>query len=412
MPPSAWPLSQWKLPDLTLAAFYYNPALRVARAQVAQAEAAIVTARARPNPTASGDVGGETAPESPWIAGFVGSLPIETAGKRARRVTAAERTADAMRWKLAVTAWKVRAQLRVALLDYISAGRSLALLQTEERLRAEQVLLLEQRLAAGMIPRPELDAARIQHTRAVLAATAADTRLEQAKAGLAAAIGVPVSALKGTNFSWPQFNNPATSITPAAIQQDAVLNRLDIRQALAEYAASEAVLRLQIARQYPDFNLGPDYAYEEGAHLFSVVLGLALPVFDRNQGPIAEAKARRERMAAQFLAVQAAGIAQSEQALAKYDAAQKQLSQARQLLQQSRAQEQAAQTALRAGKGDRLALTGAQLQSAVTAVAELNAISGVQQALGALENAVQRPLQPGDIQPLSPHSPLLRAARR
>lgn len=100
------------------------------------------------------------------------------------------------------------------------------------------------------------------------------------------------------------------------------------------------------------------------------------------------------------------------QALAKYDAAQKQLSLARQLLQQSRAQEQAAQTALRAGEGDRLALTGSQLQSAVTAVAELSAVSSVQQALGDLENAVQRPLQPGDIQPLSPHSPLLRAATR
>ena len=412
MPPSAWPISRWNLPDLTLAAFYYNPSLRVARAQVAQAEAAIVTARARPNLTTSGDVGGETAPESPWIAGFVGSLPIETAGKRPRRITAAERTADSMRWNLAVTAWKVRAQLRGALLEYTSASRSLALLQKEERLRAEQTLLLEQRLAVGMIPRPELDAARIQHTQAVLAATVADTRLEQAQAALAAAIGVPVSGLKDVNLAWPDFDNPATSITRTAIQQDAVLNRLDIQQALAEYAASEAALRLQIARQYPDFNIGPDYAYEEGAHLFSVVLGLALPVFDRNQGPIAEAKARRERMAAQFLAVQAAGIAHSEQALAKYDAAQKQLSQVRQLLQQSRAQEQAAQTALRAGEGDRLALTGAQLQLAVTAVAELNAISAVQQALGDLENAVQRPLQPGDIQPLSPQAPLLRAARR
>ena len=300
MPPSAWPLSQWKLPDLTLAAFYYNPALRVARAQVAEAEAAMVTARARPNPSASGDVGGETAPENPWIAGFVGSLPIETAGKRARRITAAERTADGMRWNLAVTAWKVRAQVRSALLEYITAGRSLALLQTEERLRAGQALLLQQRLAVGMIPRPELDAAQIQHTQAMLAATAAETRLDQARAALAAAIGVPASGLKGSNFVWPDFDNPPaqSSFNAAAIQEDAVLNRLDIREALAEYAASEAALQLQVARQYPDFNLGPDYAFEEGSHLFSVVLGLALPVFNRNQGPIAEAKARREQMAA------------------------------------------------------------------------------------------------------------------
>ncbi|HEU5336817.1 MAG TPA: TolC family protein, partial [Terriglobales bacterium] len=307
---------------------------------------------------------------------------------------------------------KVRAQVRSALLEYTSATVGLALLQKEERLRAEQTLLLGQRLAVGIIPRPELDAARIQHTQALLAATAGETRRGQAQAALAAAIGVPVSGLKGITFAWPDFDKPATSFSPAAIQQDAVLNRLDIREALAEYTASEAELRLQIARQYPDFNLGPDYAYEEGAHLFSIVIGLALPVFNRNQGPVAESRARRERMAAQFLAVQHAGIAQSEQALVKYHAALKQLSQARKLLQQSRALEQAEQTALRAGEGDRLALTGAQLQSAVTARAELNAVSEVQQALGDLENAVQRPLQPGDIQPLSPQSPLLRAARK
>ena len=414
MPPATWPLSQWQLPDLTLAAFYYNPALQVARAQVVQAEAAIVTARARPNPSASGDLGGETAPESPWIAGFVGSLPIETAGKRARRITAAERAAEAMRWNLAVSAWSVRAQVRSALLEYISAGRALALLQTEERLRAEQVRLLRQRLAVGMIPRPELDAARIQHTQALLAATGAESRSGQAQTALAAALGVPASAIKSINVVWLGFNKPpaSSSFSAAAIQQDAVLNRLDVRRALSDYLASEAELRLQIARQYPDFNLGPDYAYEEGAHLFSVVLGLALPVFNRNQGPIAEAKARREQMAAQFLAVQGAGIAQSEQALAKYEAALKQLAEARQLLRQSRAQQQAAQTALQAGQGDRLALNGTQLQSALTAVAELDALNAAQQALGELENAVQRPLQPGDIQPLSPQSPLLRAAKR
>ena len=413
-PPTTWPIPQWDLPNLTLAAFYYNPALQVARARVVQAEAAIVTAGARPNPTVSGDVGGETAPESPWIAGLVGSLPVETAGKRGHRVTAAERAADVARWNLAVTAWNVRAQVRTALLEYVAAGQNLNLLRAEADLRAEQVQLLEQRLAVGMIPRPEMNTARIQHTQALLAAQAAEGRAAQAEVSLASAIGVPSAALKGVKFAWPDFDQPpsAASFTPASIQQDAVLNRLDIHRALAEYSASEAALQLEIARQYPDFDLGPDYAFEEGSHLFSLVLGLALPVFNRNQGPIAEARAGREQMAAQFLAVQAAGIAESEQALAKYDAALKGLEQARQLMQQSRTQEQSAQNALQAGAGDRVALNGAQLQTAVTSVAQLNALFGAQQALGDLENAVQRPLGRGDIPPLSPQSPLLKAARK
>lgn len=408
--PAAWPLPQWTLADLTLAAFYYNPTLQIARARVSEAEAAIITAGAKPNPSVSGNLGGETSPESPWIAGFGFSLPIETAGKRRYRISRAQRLADVARWNLASAAWTVRAQVRSALLAYVAAKRRLGLLHAGERLRAEQVQLLEQRLAVGMISRPQVDTVRIQHTQALLAAQVAGGSVSQMKASLAAAIGVPAAALKGIEIVWPGFDHPpaAASLTPARIQKDAVLNRLDVRRALAEYSAAEAALRVEIARQYPNFNLGPDYAFEEGSHLFSVALGLTLPVFNRNQGPIAEAKARREEMAAQFLAVQAAGIAASEQALARYTSALNELSQARRIIRQSRAQEQAIQRALEAGQGDRVALNGAQLQTAVAAMAQFDALYRAQQALGDLENAVQRPLLPDDIQPLSPQSPVLR----
>lgn len=133
----------------------------------------------------------------------------------------------------------------------------------------------------------------------------------------------------GRNFDQP----PTTvSLPPKTIQEDAVLNRLDIRQALTEYSAAEAALQLEIAKQYPDLNFGPTYAFEEGAHLFTLAVGLTLPIFNRNQGPIAEAKARREVVAEQFLATQGAGIAQSEQAMAKYTAALEELSEAQRLL--------------------------------------------------------------------------------
>jgi len=135
-------------------------------------------------------------------------------------------------------------------------------------------------------------------------------------------------------------------------------------------------------------------------------------VFNRNQGPIAEAQARRDQMAAQFIGVQASGIADSEQALAKYSAAMNQLVEARRLMQQSVTQEQATEKALEAGESDRVALNGVQLQAAVISVAQLDALFSAQQALGDLENAVQRPLLPGDIEPLSPRSPVLRQPGR
>ena len=411
---ATWPIPQWDLGHLTLAAFYFNPALDIARTRVAEAEAAVVTAGARPNPSIRGDLGGETAPETPWIAGLGFSLPIETAGKRRYRRTTAERLADVARWNLATTAWSIRAHVRSALVEHLTAARNLALLRTEEQVRAEQVHLLEQRLAVGMIPRPEVDAARIQQTQTLLAVRTAEGRLSQAQAMLAAAIGIPTASLDQIELSWPQFDQlpSAGSLTTASIRQDAVLDRLDIRRALADYAVSEAALRLEIAKQYPDVDLGPTYAFEEAVHLFSIAASLTLPLFNHNQGPIAEALARRQERAAQFLSTQAAGMAVSEQALANYRAALNELARTRQLIQQAQAQEDTAQRSLQAGQGDRVRLNAARLQTAMTAVAQLDVLNRAQQALGELENAVQRPLLPGDIHPPSPQSVAIQPTAR
>src|ERR1035441_1066823 len=46
-----WPAAKWDFEMLTLAAFYYNPSLDVARAVWAEARAGIVTAGGRPNPS-------------------------------------------------------------------------------------------------------------------------------------------------------------------------------------------------------------------------------------------------------------------------------------------------------------------------------------------------------------------------
>lgn len=408
-----WPLNEWSLPELTLAAFYYNPSLQIARDQVAEADAAIISAHAHPNPTLQGDLGGETAPESPWIASAGFSLPIETAGKRRYRTTEAQQLADAARWNLVGTGWAVRDQVRSALLEYLAANRSLHLLEEEQRLRAEQVELLEQRLTVGMIPRPEVDTARIQQTQTLLAVRSAEGRILQARASLAAAIGVPVSALSDISISWPNFDQPpsAESLKPTQIQDDAVLNRIDIRKALANYGAADAAVRLEIARQYPNIDLGPDYAFEEGVHLFSVSTSMVLPILNRNKGPIAEGESRREELAHQVLSVQAAGIARSEQALAKYTAALNQLSEVQRLMQQSLAQQESVNQLFMAGRSDRVAINGTQIQTMVTRVAELDALVTAQQALGDLENAVQKPLLAGDIQRLSPQAPTLEVPK-
>lgn len=391
-PPTASPPNTWDLRTLSLAALYFNPALAMARARVAEAEAAVVTAGARPNPTLSITPG----VPSPYLLTLDFAVPIETAGKRGYRVHFARSLSQAAEFELADTAWKLRSSVRATLLDYLIAFRNLNLLHSEEQIRGEQVSLLEQRFAVGEIPRPDLDLARIELLKAHLAISTAEGQADQAKAALAAAIGIPVAALKGVEFTWTNLNSPpsAESLSPQQIQRDAVVNRLDVRRSLAQYAAAEADLRLEIAKQYPDLAIGPGYTYEEKNNFFTLGISTTLPIFNRNQGPIAGAEARRKGAAAAFLDKQAQVIAGSEQALALYAAALREFAEAdtslRTLQEQ---QEQMTRRAVDIGEQDRLSLNGVRIESAVLAHGRLDALSRAQRALGQLEDSVQRPLE-------------------
>ena len=110
------------------------------------------------------------------------------------------------------------------------------------------------------------------------------------------------------------------------LQTQALLNRLDIRIALERYAAAEARVKLEIAKQYPDIILTPNYTYEFGNKIWSLGLSGLMTFITKNKMPIAEAKQLREVEATQFEALQNTVIAEVSTAKAK-------LEQSRQMLQ-------------------------------------------------------------------------------
>ena len=388
----SWPLRTWTLEQLTLAAYYYSPDLDLARANVTNAEAGVVTAGARPNPTIGVGAGYETSPESPYLWNLDFTLPIETAGKRGYRVLEARQLTEASRVALAEAAWQVRMKVRTALLEYLISQRQVGVLETEEKARVQQVHLLQRRLDAGEIARPELNNAELDLTNLRLALRAAQGAIDTNRGALAAAIGVPMASLAEHDFVWPKFEAPSP-VSTADIQKQAALNRLDLRQALAEYQASQANLRLQIAKQYPDLQLAPNASHQEGFNNFSLGVVLELPILNQNQGPIAEAEARRKQVAAHVHTLQTEAIAEANGALASYKTALAQLREADTGLNtvQQILERQAALSVQR-GEEDRVFLTGVQIQAAITARAHLDALHNTQLALGALENAIQRPL--------------------
>lgn len=397
-PTPSWPPPLLDLRTLTLIGYFYSPDLEIARSQIAIAEAGIRAAGARINPSLGFDAGYNTNLESALLYSVLPSFTIETAGKRGLRILQAQRQAEAARVALAEAAWALRSRIHSAFYDHLLSARRRDLLETEQIIRAEIVGIFDKRLAVGEAARPELDVYRVDliTTQAMLRAAIGDAA--QTRATLASAVGLPLAVLDGAKIGSPTLDAPPVAegeLPVQRVQRAGLLHRADIRRTLVEYSAAEAALRLEIARQYPDLQLTPGYTFEEGFARYVLSGSIqSLPIFHRNQGPIAVADAQRRQAGERFEALQAQAIGQMERALVLYRAAITEWQEANdRLITVQRDREEAARRALAAGEGDRLALATVRLQSVTAARARLDALTRVQAALRALEDAMQQPLE-------------------
>ena len=390
-----WPPRSWDFPMLTLAALYYHPDLDVALTKWQVAEAGKITAGQRPNPTIATPPGfianpGET---NPWLYGISFDIPIETAGKRGYRLARAGHLAKAAYLDIATAAWQVRSRLRTALLNLNLTQEKAALLRQQLAIQTEQARMMAARLAGGEISRPELIQAQIslEQTRLLLQENQRQRAENQVR--VAAALGLPVSALQGVEISYAFLQRlPPKPLSPE-VRRQALLSRPDILAALASYEAAQSTLQLEIAKQYPDLHLGPGYKFEEGLDKWTFGVSLTIPVLNQNQGPIAEAKARREEAAARFTALQARIMEELDRNLAGYLETLRKLKTSEALEAAEKTQEQTVASNLRAGESDRLALLNAKLTLNKTALDRLQTFYQAQQALGFLQDAMKSPIQ-------------------
>jgi outer membrane protein TolC len=393
----SWPLEKWDLNSLTLVAFYFHPSLAVARAQWLVASAGLKTAGARPNPSVTLTPGYDTqipGNYSPWLVPVTFDLPIETAGKRGKRLIEAEKISESARWNFVCAAWQIRRGVRASLLDFTIANRRAALLQKQFAAQKQMVKLLQGRFDAGEISRPELTTAQIALNKTQLDLSDASSKKSDAHSRLAQALGLSEVALAGQNLAFDFSTSGVKELTSAEARRVALRSRADILAALADYAAAEADLQLQVAKQFPDLHLGPGYAWNSGNagdSQWSLGLTLELPMLDQNQGPIAEAEARRKLSGAKFLELQAQVIGEIDRAVAGWRVAVEQLQTGTEMLAAEQRQQKSAEAQLQTGAGDQLDLLTAQLELTNARLGQLDNEAKVQSAFGALEDALQRP---------------------
>jgi len=391
------PSKNWNVDRLTLAALYYHPDLALARAQAQSADAAIKTAAQRPNPSITISptwVRNLATAAIPWIAATTINVPIETAGKRDFRINKSEHLADAARLRIADAAWLIRGRLRLALLEAYTAQEAERLLHQQLSLQQAINQHVEQQLAIGELSPLEVTRSHLAVNQLKLNENAARKRVMESTVLLAAAIGVPVDGLTGIQLDFSDLSSPPDlqAIPVTQLKEQALRTRPDILAALADYASAQSALQLEIANQYPNIQANPAYTWELGEHRWTLGATLQLPILHQNQGPIAEAEAKRHELAVRFEALQMRIVSDIDRAhagvatvLAKWSDAEKQIQLQQENLRSVQAQFQAGET-------DRLTLLGAELEKAVAERAQLDVLLETQQALNGLEDTLREPI--------------------
>jgi outer membrane protein TolC len=319
-PTSNSPLT-WKLSTLTLAAIYYHPDLDITRAKLRGAEAGVITAAQLPNPSLSFEDLHYNPGQGTWVIAPIINFVIETFGKRGARTAQAQHLMESARWDLATAGWQVRGGVRTAMLNLWAARERLALTRRRVELQEQLVGLLERRFAAGEVSSLDVSRERINSVQITFAIRDLERSEAEARGQLATAIGIPAHALDGVNVSLAAFNRPppiGTNLGIGALRREALTKRTDVQGSLQEYEAAQSALQLEIANQYPNVTLSPGYIYDAGTSGFMLLPAFDLPIFNQNQGPIAQALARRQLAAAKFTALQAQIIGAIDQAVTAY----------------------------------------------------------------------------------------------
>lgn len=396
-----WPPQRWDRKMLTLAAFYYSPALDVARAQWGTAKAGVDVAGAVPNPVLQlpfDYTTNSSGPGKPYTVGLGLDIPIETANKRGYRIDQASHLSKAAQFNIGNEAWKVRSQVRDALLNLYAARQRVALLTQKVSAQRQILDMLEKRAAVGYASEPEVNPARIALTKAQTDLAAAKRSIQDGRARLAVTIGISIGALESVQLDLDEFAQTGTAPPSVEVRRMAIFNRADLQSSLAEYEATQAALQLEIAKQYPDIHIGPGYTYDVGANKIGFGLpGITLPIINQNQGGIAQAEAKRTEAATRTVALQDTIINDLDHAFSQYQASLDALTLSNDRLAAAMRQVKSQVASFDAGATDRLSLTQSKADFEVSAIDHLNDLVTVQQSAGALEDAMQRTLTPNEM---------------
>lgn len=286
------------LEEVTARALAGHPTLQAASAEAAAREAVALQAGLRPNPEVSleveelGAAGGGDALETTLAL----EQTLELGGKRAKRRHAAARGADLARWHHASARQDLLAEVHTAFFEALAAQERLAQAEVLADLAERSFRIVQERVDAGKVSPIEKIQARVALASAQVDLRRARSRWDGARRRLAALWGGTrgeVGALTGSLAAAP--------LPPEAELEALLPGNPDLARWETEIAHKKAELEAARSLAVPDLTLSGGVRSIGGGDEVAGLVGvsLPLPLFDRNQGAVAEARAGLDRARAE-----------------------------------------------------------------------------------------------------------------
>ena len=282
-----------------------NPELAASRYELTAAQARIIQAGLRLNPelalelenfAGTGDTRGTDALETTLAFSQV----VELGGKRSLRRSVAEADRDLVTLELRARQLDLLADVTRRYIDVVTAQERARFAEENAALAQRTLDTIAGRVKAARSPIAEESRARIARTRAAIDQRQAAIALETARSALSLTWGRVDPQFSSANADLFSFQ-PLESFETLAAR---IERNPDIARFATDARLRDAELRLAQAQVRPNvsFSIGVRNFRDSGDNALVAGFSMPIAVYDRNQGAIREARARRAQSDAELSA--------------------------------------------------------------------------------------------------------------
>jgi outer membrane protein TolC len=300
LPPAVIDLRDGLNPDEAAAvAVAVNPGLRAERDRLAVSSAQLLQAGILPNPQLTANVdpvtGGNTVDTT---TGYSVGLNWEVTALIARdaHVAAASAGRSSVRLDVAWKEWQAAQAARLAVFDLAALREQLARAREVRDRLDEDRRLIRSAVERGQKTIVDLAAAQAASDDARATVLALEREITHQRAALNRALGFPADRDVPVQADVRLPSRLDLPDAPALLDgmED---RRLDLVALRHGYESQESTLRAAVLAQFPKVSLGILPASDtSNVHTFGLGIAVDVPLFDRNQGVIANERATRQQL--------------------------------------------------------------------------------------------------------------------